>query len=283
MSLTLAYGQAVLELELQGAVVTRLDIRGRPILHPARGDVSQNPTLGACFPMLPWCNRLSMGEIATREGVISRAANWPSTPFPVHGHGWQEMWQLLQQGQRYIHLRSQRDEPPGYSYSADLKVALHETGATFVVSVTNTGRQAMPFGLGLHPYFSRDSLTLLTLPANKMVTMGTDGLPDEECAVKGKLDFRVARTIGLGALSVFYPDTRSASVTTGSESVSLRCGGCLRHLMLWAPEDLPFVCIEPMSHRVDAFSHRPSAMSHDLRPGTTMTGWVAVSMQLRHR
>lgn len=275
MPLLLEHDTASLELELQGGVVTRLNIGGRHLLHSARGDVTDDPTLGSCFAMLPWCNRLSRSGVATRNGFMPRPPNWPTTPFPVHGHGWQDLWEVANRSPDHVHLQSHRSEPEGYSYIADLKISLTKDGAKFDLTVTNTGPLTLPFGIGLHPYFARNATTQLTIPARKMVRIGTDGLPTGETDGGRGLDYTKARSAGMGSLAVFYPDVQTATVTTDKESVHLRYGGAFRHLMLWSPVDLPFLCIEPMSHQIDHFSDPSTAAAHDLSPGKALSGHLA--------
>lgn len=86
-TLALSSGRVQARVTLQGAAILQADVDRAPLLAPARG--AGDPTRASCYPMVPWCDRLSAGGVAAADGHHPIDANWDSTPFPVHGYGWQ--------------------------------------------------------------------------------------------------------------------------------------------------------------------------------------------------
>ena len=79
--------------------------------------------------------------------------NRDDEPLPLHGDGWLGAWEVEQEESARVRLTLDRREGEPYSYRAAQTYSLD--GATLVVTldVENTGRDALPFGLGLHPFF----------------------------------------------------------------------------------------------------------------------------------
>jgi aldose 1-epimerase len=259
-----------------GAAIVGLWLEGKPILHPARPGVEGDPTLSACFAMFPWCNRLSAGAISTADGPFAVPVNWPTTAFPVHGHGWLKPWNTVFFAPDRVAIQYCMTDPHGYSYQADLQISLQARGAKFELSVRNDANRPLPFGIGLHPYFPRGTATGLQLPAERFTGFDALGLPLHVEAIKEEADFRTSRVLEVSGHSALYLDAGEARVSGNDLPVTLRAGGAFRHLQLWAPEGRDFFCIEPLSHRVDDFSRRATAEPHDLPPGAKISGWMSL-------
>lgn len=265
-------------LPLHGAAIVGLWFEGEPILHPARAGVKVDPTSSACFPMVPWCNRLSAGAIAAADGPLVVAANWPTTSFPVHGQGWLMPWDVVSYSDDAVTLQHCNVTPLGYSYEANLRVSLLIDGARFELSVRNNSDRSMPFGIGLHPYFPRKPSTGLELAAERLTRFDALGLPLSDEAVLDETDFRMARRLGVAGHSGLYLEAGAASLSGSDQPITLRSGGAFRHLQLWAPQGRDFLCIEPLSHRVDDFSRRATAAAHDLMPRAQLSGWMSLTI-----
>lgn len=262
-------GDLVARVALAGATLLEASRGGRPILAPARSLV--DPAQSACFPMVPWCDRLSAGGVAAADGLLPLPANRPTTPFPIHGHGWQAKWRIARQDAASVELAHDHAGEP-YAYAARLTLSLSPHGLRLALSVTNRGDRPLPYGIGLHPAFPRRPGTVLHVPARARVRFDARGLPLGEEPLDGD-DFAPARPLRPGAASALYLDAGPARVG----GATLRVSGAFRHLRLWSPEGAAFLCLEPLSHAVDAFSRRETAAPHDLPPGHTLSGWMEVA------
>lgn len=274
----LGNGVARAALGTGGGVLARFDVRSggrwRAVLTPARGP---GPTGAAAFPMVPWCNRLSAGGVSTPDGVLPIAPNWPTTPYPVHGTGWLADWQVVHRTPHRATLRLREHGGAPYRFHCDLTAALRGTCLSLSLRVTNTGPSALPFGMGWHPYVPRPPGTTLRLRASRGQGMDGRGLPMPERAVSPPFDFRHPRPLPRRDLSVSYPAPDSFDLwRPGGFHVACRMSGA-ECCLLWSPADSDFLCIEPMSHRVDAFSSPEGARPHLLAPGSAMDLCLSIS------
>ena len=108
-----------------GGGLARLDSIGGsssvPVLRPwtQAGSVPPRPSQVACFPLVPWSNRLA-GGFACEGRSYSIAPNREGDPYPIHGEGWLRPWQVDQQtGTRLSLVLDRRDGAP-FSYLAKL-------------------------------------------------------------------------------------------------------------------------------------------------------------------
>lgn len=241
-------------LDPQGGVVRSATFGGRALLSGPRGE---KPTDAACFPMVPWCDRLSKGGVHAPGGFVKIAPNWPTTPFPVHGEGWLRAWEVVRTGDASANLILKVDGP--FSYIARQVVTLDDKGLTIGLEYTNTGL-AMPAGLGLHPFFPCGDTTEIRFAARDVTRFDAAGLPESTERLPYEVTVRPSRDVNL-----CFGETGTVEVT-GEVSVRLTATG-LPFVHLWAPKGADFVAIEPVSHAVDAFSSETAARDHVLGSG----------------
>jgi aldose 1-epimerase len=61
-------------------------------------------------------------------------------------------------------------------------------------------------------------------------------------------------------------------------TVTLETSPSILFQHLWAPAGEDFLCIEPISHRIDAFSTPANASPHLLAPGATIAAEMRLSL-----
>jgi aldose 1-epimerase len=145
-----------------------------------------------------------------------------------------------------------------YTYHANQTFVLSDEGLEVTLAVTNLAEEAMPFGLGFHPYFWRHPELTVSFKADYVWLENPSHLPSEALHVPKELDFH--RPKGLidvwrnlcysgwqGTVSLHYPDYRLDMRSSAS------------HLMLFTPPGETYLCLEPMTHAVDALSGRLAA------------------------
>lgn len=243
----------------EGAAVATFDVAGAPVLHP-RG--TNDP--GGLFPLLPWSNRISGGGF-TVDGVFHPLApNAPGEPFPIHGNAWQSRWRIAAQDGRRVLLTLASEGPAPFAYRASLLVTLRRGTLSCRLGVTSTAAVPLPYGLGFHPSFVRSAGGTLEAPAEHVWLEDARHLPTSSVPVAERpaWDFRTPRPLPGGWINNAFAGWSGEATLrehASGRTVHLTASRRLRTLVVYTPDAAaPFVCIEPVSHAVDAHN-RPGA------------------------
>ena len=221
-----------------------------------------DPNLLACYPLVPWSNRISGGGIEAGGRFWPLQPNWPGEPYPIHGDGWRRPWRVERHTVAEIVLGLDSTEQPPFDYHAQLTYGLTGDGLTMRLSVEHRGAVPTPYGLGFHPWLPRTPGTMLELPATEVWLETADYMPAGKVPIGGRPDWDFARARPLptswinngfagwhGTARVIWPEHGlQLSVHATPE-----LGTCI----VYSPSaDASFFCLEPVSHPVDAF-HLP--------------------------
>lgn len=195
------------------------------------------------YPMLPWSNRIPGGKVRVGESSFDVPVNWPDGS-AIHGLAATRPWTVTASGPRHAELVVEIDEA-GYRIAAVQQFALTPSALVFDVSLTNVGRESVPAGLGIHPWFAEGSLFV---PA-ELAWDGDGPLPTGTTRPVGPDDdLRQARPAP--------PMDRCYAGLTGSAcrigDVWLRWNGPITHVVVYTRED-GWVCVEPTTMANDGF------------------------------
>ena len=142
----------------------------------------------------------------------------------------------------------------------------------------------MPYGLGLHPYFPRTAATRLAFAAGGVWESAPDRIPTRLVEpVPAALEFRRGRAlpgdtvvdhcyVGWGGL---------ARIEWPEHGLALALRARTRYLHVFCPPDLPFLCVEPVTHPVDAFHLEGRPGLAVLEAGRTLELSVALEVSAR--
>ncbi len=153
----------------------------------------------ACFPLVPYVNRIRGGHFCFRGRDVRLAPNMAGDPSPLHGQGWLNPWQAVESGahRAVLSYRHAADEWP-WDYEARQEFALDENGLTATLSCRNASRDAMPCGLGFHPYFPCGPQTRLDTDVSIAWTVDKDVLPLAEVPAAGRYGLKDRLVCGQG-------------------------------------------------------------------------------------
>src|SRR3954466_2792870 len=87
LSLGPSIGGAISTFDWQG------EGRSRPILRPCNTRL-ENVLDAACFPLVPYVNRIRGGRFSFRGQEVQIAPNMAGDPSPLHGQGWLNRWRV---------------------------------------------------------------------------------------------------------------------------------------------------------------------------------------------
>ena len=218
----------------------------------------------ACFPLVPFANRIEDGRMLFREREVVLPADPAAAPHAHHGHGWRRPWRLVDRTEETAELEfcHEPDEWP-WAYVATQQVTLVGGGAEIELSVTNLSDEDMPAGLGLHPYFVRHPTDTLEMRALRMLMNSPEGIPTAEVQIlPGEKQLAEAE----GMDNFLLDESGHASLRLGRLRCEMDARGA-EGFHVYVPVGESFFCVEPVSHPPNAFAKNPERYA--LAPSAT--------------
>lgn len=248
-------------LPLQGGGIGAFEwiARGEPVAlmrpcDPALAEAQPpfDPNLLACYPLVPWSNRIAGGGFDWRGRRVALAPNRGDDPYPIHGSGWQRAWQVrMHDGLETVLELNEAAE--AYAYRATLHYALQDAVLAVRLRVTNMGPVELPFGLGLHPFFPSHGGAILRAPAAEVwINDGRSPLPTARIAVPPAWDFAAGKALPPGLNHGFQAWSGEASILWPYRRLGLRITANVDAFILYTPEGEDFFCFEPVDHAINA-------------------------------
>ncbi|RPF70932.1 aldose 1-epimerase [Aurantiacibacter spongiae] len=252
--------RAVLRPQLGGSLVS-LTCGDLPVLRETTlecDDVLQS----ACFPLVPFCNRVAEGQFDFGGSTVRLEPNLPPQRHPLHGFGWRREWRTVRSDR---HSALMEDEYAAgewpWPYRAHQHVALDEDGCTIRLLAENRSDRTAPMGLGLHPYFRRGAETVVAFEARGMMGIDEEFLPDGSVEDASHVaDFTAGAALPERLVDNCFVDwTGTATISDRLGAIRLRAFGA-PHCHVFSPTEEPTLCIEPISHTPDALNRAPGEM-----------------------
>ncbi len=290
--LKLRDSRAELEVTPAGGCITafRWQEGGRTIdwLRPAAGQGPVAAGDSACYPLVPFSNRIRDGRFSFEGRDFQLARNFAPAPHAIHGHGWEGLWQVAGRGDDHLTLsfaHVAEDWPS--AYRAEQRFELQDGSLAVTLTLTNSGRQAMPAGLGLHPYFPRRPGCRLTAPVGQMWATDAEVMPTELVSPTAGADPAAGLLPDEAALDNCFTGFAGRAVIDWPEQrrrLTLEADAALRFLVVFTPPGRDFFCVEPVSHCTDAVNLAAAGRDDTglkvLRPGESFTARLCFRPQL---
>ena len=194
----------------------------QPLLRGVDGDIV-DVLEAACFPLVPYVNRIRGGSFTCDGRTVSLSLNSPGDPSPMHGQGWRAAWDVAAAGadQATLSFRHASGEWP-WDYQATQRFALDEQGLSLELACRNLSAERMPCGLGFHPYYPCDADTVLDTAVASAWTVDAAVLPVANVPATGRYDLGARRICGQGLDNGFDGWSGEAAITWPGEPASLR-------------------------------------------------------------
>ncbi len=152
-----------------------------PIFRTGPGDGRAGPFESGSIVLVPYANRITNGGFSTPGGICGLTTIVEGEPYPIHGNGFQSRWSVWPRQANAASLHLNSSGPGLFEYKAVLHYRL-QTGALHMeIEVANPGDQRLPFGIGFHPWFARESGSLLQFGARGVWLRPPANLP---CATR---------------------------------------------------------------------------------------------------
>jgi len=262
----------------------RIGTNEHHLLRPmAQGDLEDGKAHRlSSFPLVPYSNRIEDGRFtfAGREIVLSESER-PEMD-SIHGHGWKAQWAVDDQAEDWASLSFRHERGPWpFSYQVTQNYALTGNALTVALLVTNLDESPMPVGLGFHPCFPGQKTALLTAPVEKVWLVDDKILPTEKAVPPTEWNLvGGVPLMGMRSDNLFTGWRRIARIHWRDSEIglSLRAGGPLEFLHVYAPDGKDFFCVEPVSHVGNALNLSRQGQSDTgqrvLAPGETLEAWM---------
>ena len=275
LTLTDGLAEVVIAPALGAGLVGYEFIRGdrhEPLFRRCRSVATATPFDLACNLLVPWSNRISGGGFRFRGRFHALEPNLAGEPLPIHGNGFSSEWEVAGASGLSAALTLDSQGPGLYKYAAEVRYTL-DTGALKVgFKVINRGPFALPFGLGLHPWFPRTQDTTLRARATNLSLEGPFHLPADQVPVSEREDWNFSRARRLppgwinnefsgwdGRAEIVWADRglRLQVDTEGNPN--------LNAYIVYSPsENASFFCFEPVTHLIDAHNRPGGPTTHGL-------------------
>lgn len=240
-----------------GGSIGALRYRDEDILRPAPPNIG-TPLDSACFPLLPYCNRIARGMFAFGGERHSLPLNFGDHPHSLHGLGWQLRWEAERKSKDIVILSQAHGGGEGWPwpYAAQQDITLADGKCTIALRMRNLADESVPAGLGLHPYFPCAASTRLTAAADRLWLANEEMLPTHPAtSVAAFGDWREGAAVAGNSLIDHAYDgwNGAASIAQETSVIDIHTVGasCFH---LYRPAHEAFFCFEPVAHLPDAIN-----------------------------
>ncbi len=270
--LNLRAGQSSLQLVPEhGGAIFDWRFAHRPVLQAVRGV--------ACFPLVPYANRIAFGKFRSQGLAHQVPPNFGDHPHSIHGLGWQRRWTVEGSGTDNARLSLAHDGFGAwpFRFTAEQYFVLGPDSLRVEIRMTNRHDTPAPAGLGLHPYFRRPAGATLRFNAATVWLNDPTALPISRVPVPDLWNHAEGLPVGAAPLDNCFSGWDGwAHVDLGDAKLTVEASAAFRHLQVYTPEGQDFFCIEPVTHR-------PNGINADkgmtvLGPGETLSGTVIFHM-----
>lgn len=279
----LEQGGLAVEVSPLGGAILSARWHGTPILAPtpSPGLASQGLDREACFPLVPFGNRIEDNGFCF-NGRDYRLSPRTADPLVLHGDGWLERWSILRQNRREIVFRYAQEASAAtpFAYEVTQTIAVDDDRLSLSLTVTNWTNDPLPYGLGFHPYFPRNPQTRLFAKAGRHWSERENHLPGSPGPLSPDMNFASGAPLPVywlnnafdgwtGRATIEWPETGIA--------LSIEADSSFKHFVLYSPStESGFFCFEPMTHLPNAHHQKKKDGLSTLARGEQLAGEVVL-------
>lgn len=249
--------------------------RRTPILRGSHSPL-ENVLDAACFPLVPFVNRIRGGCFSFRGRQVRLSPNMAGDPSPLHGQGWTSAWRAesLSEAEAVLAFHHEPGEWP-WSYEARQTFRLADDWLWLRLTCRNTSDEPMPCGLGFHPYFPCGPETRIQTFVDEVWTVDENVLPVDRVTPTGRYDISDAPVCGRDLDNGYGGWSGRALFTDPHWPFELELNSPeARFFQLYSPAQGDLFVAEPVTHANAALNEPmpmwPSLGIEILQPGQEM-------------
>lgn len=256
------------------------------LLRPAPPDAvaAGDPRRMGSFPLVPFSNRIRGGRFRFAGREVALPLNSPPMPHAIHGLGFQAPWRAVSEGAAALAIEHRHEGGAWpYPYVARQSFVLGPGGLTVAIEVENTGREAMPLGIGWHPYFPRTPRARLTAKVAGMWQTDAEVMPVTlaDPPATHRLDGGVRpEAVAMDNCFTGWDGRAAIEWPEWNARLSLTADPLFRFLVVFTPPGRDFFCVEPVSNCTDAFNLAAAGRDDTgmiaLSPGRSLRGAITL-------
>jgi len=232
-----------------------------PVLRSVDPAALEGPRQSACFPLVPYSNRLGYKRFRWQGREHTTIANFGDDyPHSLHGSAWQQPWRVIGSDERSAELMLTQRSDAHWPYTFDVVQRFELTEETLSVRLhfTNIDARTQPVGLGWHPYFPKRARSRLHAEVSgRWESDAATHLPTRRVAQQG-IDGEVRH---MNFDHCF--DGWCGAARLRDEALSVSVTSSLPYLVVYTPPDSDYFCVEPVSHVSNAI-HMADPAAHGL-------------------
>lgn len=238
---------------------------------------------GGIYPLIPYSNRIAGAHVQVEGRSIALQPHPDVLPHTLHGNAHAQPWTLeaADAGTATLVLHSPAGPAWPWRYEARMRLALAPDNLAVDIALTNRDAHTMPAGLGLHPYFRHRPDAALGYSAGAVWDATPAFLATAARRPSEQEDHADARALPAGGLTRYVADWDGLATVALPEGARLqiRADDTLRHLVVHRPDNLAYLCLEPVSHVADGFNLAARGVAGTgtrlLAPGESLQARVA--------
>ena len=228
----------------EGGRLGQITVGGRRLLRGREDGAHLGWGYWGSYPLLPWSNRIPSGRFEHGGRTHEVPVNW-SDGTALHGLTAWEPWSVVSITETSVVEEIEAVEGP-YVVTGRQRFGLSATHLDHELEVVNRASDAVPVGLGIHPWFKAGPIRV---PADSFWP-GATPLPDGPARpVTSGEDLRTSR--------VPPPMDRCYTGLTDTAldvpGIRLEWNGPVTQVVVYS-EDPQWVCVEPVTMANDGFS-----------------------------
>ena len=233
-----------------GGCIEGLWWKSMPVLRSSAKGSLQNVRLSACYPLIPFSNRVAHAQLIWNGTSHPLVKNFAGEEHSIHGIGWQRGWEVLEQTDAFCMLSLEHAGGRAWPFAFDASQTFRLSGNTLemTMSITNQSAQAAPVGLGWHPYFVKRAASQISFQASGMWQMSGEKLPTHLQPSEGLAQ----DCANLVVDNCFEGWNGKAALR--DEAMHIQITSDMHRLVVFTNPDKGFVAIEPVSHANNAMN-----------------------------
>lgn len=209
--------------------------------------------------LFPFGGRLKQGRYTWNKKEYQFPQNHDE--HAIHGFLQEEAFDLQSYDEATIVYTAEIAPRSYYPFPSTVSIVfqLHADAITIVMSVMNTGVEAMPAGIGWHPYFRVGSIqdTEVNMPESTRIQLTGDLIPTGRTEKTTTPSKEALGSIDSVYLCVGKEDGYQVEVITRSRTISMTVPikEDLPYFVLYCPPDQKSLALEPMSAAPDVLNN----------------------------